>query len=592
MTLRSDFEGVSIPGRQFAVAGLVALFVAACGGGGPGAPGSGSPAAADTTAPTVQSSVPGASASAVASTALVNVTFSEAMDVATLNAATFTLSTAGAAVAGNVAASGSAATFTPAAALASGTTYTATVSTGAKDLAGNPLAAAHSWTFTTSAAVAARAWSTPVLLESADGEARIPAVAASADDTPTGAAEATAVWVQYDGTHYSVYANRYQAGAWQGALLVEGEDVDATGPRVAMGKLGRTVMTWGYGFNGVYTVWANVYDPIPPLAAKPLPFSSTYARQLSVGGNANSPQVAFNLAGYDAFSVWTQYEPNRQPAAYRPAQQPYLFVPCDTLVACAWVEGDMGWRSTTLLEITGPAGTGPQVAGLGGNGADAVAVWQKSQAGIWASTHTASAGWAAAVEVGSGAAPAGETLRIAGAGDGSAIALWTSASGMRPTVLASRLSGAVWSAPVVIDNPAGDSDEAQVVIDAAGNAMFAWLQGGLVYARRCAAGGLSSCGAAALIGDASGSAKSVRLAGAPNGDAVVAWREVGGATPRIRANHFAAASASWDAAAALIGDGTRFNEAPEVAMNRQGKATLVWSKDEGGKTNVYASRLE
>ena len=346
-----------------------ALLLSACGGGSSASP----PAQADTVPPTAQSSAPLASATQVAPNAVIGVTFSEPMDAATVTPATFTLSAGGAAVAGSVSASGSSASFTPAAALAGGTLYTATVTTGAKDLAGNALTAAHAWSFTTIAASTARAWSTPVLLETADGQARSPAVAATVETTQTDGVQATAVWVQDD----SVYASRFQAGAWGSATLVENESTAATAPRVAMAAMGRTVITWGFGFNGVYTVWGNVFDPIPPAAD--FSFSPTKARQLSVGGNASAPQVAFDASGYDSFSVWTQYVPDRQPAAYRPAQQAYLFVPCDVIPTCLWTAGDFGWRGTTLLDIVGNEGSEPQIAGFGGGAA--VAVWRKYQEG-------------------------------------------------------------------------------------------------------------------------------------------------------------------------------------------------------------------
>ena len=82
-------------------------------------------------------------------------TFSEAMNPATINVATFTLTgPGGVGVTGAVTyvAAGSVATFTPAANLAYNTTYTATVTTGETDLAGNALTSNYVWTFTTATA--------------------------------------------------------------------------------------------------------------------------------------------------------------------------------------------------------------------------------------------------------------------------------------------------------------------------------------------------------------------------------------------------------------------------------------------------------
>ena len=103
-----------------------------------------------TGAPTVISTVPAAGATLVPVNSVVSATFSEAMNPATINAATFTLKGPGATpVSGAVTYAGSTATFTPTAVLAANTLFTATITTGAKDPTGAPLAANYVWTFTT-----------------------------------------------------------------------------------------------------------------------------------------------------------------------------------------------------------------------------------------------------------------------------------------------------------------------------------------------------------------------------------------------------------------------------------------------------------
>jgi len=107
-----------------------------------------------TTAPlaTVISTIPANGATVVAVNTAVSATFSEAMNPATINAATFTLIGPGAtSVGGTVSYTGSTATFTPAAVLSTSTLYTATITTGAQDPAGHALAANYVWTFTTAA---------------------------------------------------------------------------------------------------------------------------------------------------------------------------------------------------------------------------------------------------------------------------------------------------------------------------------------------------------------------------------------------------------------------------------------------------------
>ncbi len=101
---------------------------------------------------TVSSTIPVNAATGVPIDNKLTVTFSGAMDPATIDTTTFTLTQGGAAVSGSVAYSGVTAVFTPASYLAPSTPCTATITTGAKDLTGLALASNFVWSFTTGAA--------------------------------------------------------------------------------------------------------------------------------------------------------------------------------------------------------------------------------------------------------------------------------------------------------------------------------------------------------------------------------------------------------------------------------------------------------
>ncbi|AMV73759.1 repeat-containing protein [Desulfuromonas sp. DDH964] len=109
--------------------------------------------AADTTPPTVTSTVPIDLATGVAISSNITATFSEAMDPLTLTTLTFTLKEGVNPVAGAVTYIGNTANFNPTLDLAPNTLYTATITTGATDLGGNPLASDYIWEFTTVAAL-------------------------------------------------------------------------------------------------------------------------------------------------------------------------------------------------------------------------------------------------------------------------------------------------------------------------------------------------------------------------------------------------------------------------------------------------------
>ena len=110
----------------------------------------------DTTPPTVVSTTPADNATAMALAASISITFSEALDPASVSGATLTLLSGGTTVAASVNydASSRTARLVPTSNLSYATTYTVTAEGGStdprlKDLAGNALAASYSWSFTT-----------------------------------------------------------------------------------------------------------------------------------------------------------------------------------------------------------------------------------------------------------------------------------------------------------------------------------------------------------------------------------------------------------------------------------------------------------
>jgi hypothetical protein len=106
--------------------------------------------APDVTPPTVTLFDPLNSATGVATSKSVVVTFSEAMNPSTINATTFTLKQETTAIAGVVSYTGVKATFTPSSSLDYSKLYSGTITTGAKDKAGNALVANVTFNFTTS----------------------------------------------------------------------------------------------------------------------------------------------------------------------------------------------------------------------------------------------------------------------------------------------------------------------------------------------------------------------------------------------------------------------------------------------------------
>ena len=101
-------------------------------------------------APTIVSTIPAANAIGVSTNSSVLITFSEAMNAASINGSTCSLAGPNnVAVSANVTYANDVATIVPSSPLAAATKYTATVSTGVKDIAGTPMANTYTWSFTT-----------------------------------------------------------------------------------------------------------------------------------------------------------------------------------------------------------------------------------------------------------------------------------------------------------------------------------------------------------------------------------------------------------------------------------------------------------
>ncbi|MDR6846603.1 Ig-like domain-containing protein [Flavobacterium granuli] len=99
--------------------------------------------------PTVTITDPVNNAINVALNQTVTADFSIPMDVATINATTFTLKQGTTTIPGTVIYSGTTASFKPTNSLVLGTVYTATITNGAKSVAGTSLASDYVWSFTT-----------------------------------------------------------------------------------------------------------------------------------------------------------------------------------------------------------------------------------------------------------------------------------------------------------------------------------------------------------------------------------------------------------------------------------------------------------
>lgn len=102
---------------------------------------------------------------------------------------------------------------------------------------------------------ASGAWGTAAFIEQDNaGDADAPQIAMNASG------DAIAVWRQFDGTRYNVWANRFTQGAWTGEALIETNDVgDANEPDVFIGTNGDAIAVWRQFDGAHWNVWSNRY---------------------------------------------------------------------------------------------------------------------------------------------------------------------------------------------------------------------------------------------------------------------------------------------------------------------------------------------
>ncbi|HXT99464.1 MAG TPA: Ig-like domain-containing protein [Polyangia bacterium] len=223
----------------------------------------------DTTAPTITAVTPIDGARMVSrSFSPLRVTFSEAMDPATINPTTVTI----AGVTGTVAydAATRSATFTPAAAFGPAQTATLTVATGARDLAGNPLASPFTATFRTARPGLRLNAQTPSPMTNG-----LVAVKPS-----TG--EAMTVWIADTGTGAKLLWSRWTGSAWSAEQTLD----------VAVGGT-----LYPFGLVSTSTGFALLVRKTDDIAGTSKLFGATFDSSWSTTDLTSSPSTVRLVAG-------------------------------------------------------------------------------------------------------------------------------------------------------------------------------------------------------------------------------------------------------------------------------------------------------
>jgi hypothetical protein len=216
---------------------------------------------------------------------------------------------------------------------------------------------------------------------------------------------------------------------------------------------------------------------------------------------------------------------------------------------------------------------------------DAVVVWAQSETGgrvVQASHRPASSGaWSVPVALSAPGAELEADVAVNAAGD--AVAVWSRAG----IEAAFKPAGGGWasaSAAAVSASPAQRAVP-DVGLDPAGNAVAVWIEGGVV---RTAARSRSTAAWSVPENLSAAGATQARVAVDPRGNAVAVWIDAG---RTARAALRPAAAGRWLAAVALSAAGAATSDL-ELAVDGAGSAVAVWNRGDSRSGLVDAAELD
>jgi hypothetical protein len=274
---------------------------------------------------------------------------------------------------------------------------------------------------------------------------------------------------------------------------------------------------------------------------------------------------------------------------------------------------DGEWQQAEAIEpndapiLVSPRTANPRIAM--NPGGHAMVVWQQladDQSKVWSSRYVPGEGWRSPARL----APPPNDDRSFQFGPavaidalGNAVAVWTlhSENGPYGSLVANRNSGAdVWS---VGENVASDAQAVvgrfpQIAMDATGNAIAVWAQqtstSGApthfgIWANRHVNG--DGWGVPTLLEtDHIHDALSPQIAIDAEGNAFVVWTQFDGLRDRIWANRFEAESGRWGTAALIETNGARFVLQLQIASNPNGfGGFVVWRQSGPGVSEVWTN---
>lgn len=257
------------------------------------------------------------------------------------------------------------------------------------------------------------------------------------------------------------------------------------------------------------------------------------------------------------------------------------------------------WGAPVGVETrTGGQAYSPQIA-VDKNGQWLV-IWQQDESmslrGLWFSTSTDGATWAAPVAITTASA---SLPSLAMNKDGAAVAAWygrDSGSGPFPCTASVRVGG-TWTTPTIM-KPASTANgfpQQAVAMSGTGEAYVVWQDTGegtagqySIWMRRYAAGAWAP--ATLVESYDAGGADTQSVAANASGQVIIAWRQTGATVDEMWARRYTTGGVATAPVLLGQGDWIAWDPLSSATIDDNGVATVAWSFEVQKKFNAYVSR--
>lgn len=292
-------------------------------------------------------------------------------------------------------------------------------------------------------------WGNAELLETDDtGDADYPEIAIDGDGN------VIAVWHQYDSVRHNVWTNRFDAGAWGTATLLESDNNNAVYPHVAMAESGDAMAIWVQSDGARSNAAGRYYDA----------GTDTWQAVASLengSGDVQSPRVAIDTDG-NALAVWYQSDGSVL-----------------DVMSNRYVPGS-GWGTAAAISALNQNGYDPKIA-MTPDG-DALAVWYQydgTRYNVWANRYDHTAGWGSAELLETEETVSSDTASVVVDTNGNGVAVWieNDDSGTLNLMANRYVAGTGWSPAEAIESSTETLNAgAALAVDGGGRITAVWAQ--------------------------------------------------------------------------------------------------------------------